>query len=704
MKIPGYSIEGQIGQGGMAVVYRAIQESLGRPVALKVMNPLLAVNPEFSERFLNEGRLLASLRHNHIMTIYDIGVSADLHYISMEYVDGGDLRHQICQGMSPETSLDYVLTLGSCLKVAHEAYIVHRDVKPVNILFRRDGTLLLTDFGIAKQLGDTKGLTVTGSMVGSPYYLSPEQALGRPIDGRADIYSLGIVLYEMLTGVKPFEGDSEVEVALKHIEGELPRLPPHLSSFQPLLEKMTAKNPDDRFSSAASMLQAALHLRDSMWGYGTVTAVAPMQRLAMHEVPGASTSVVGSKANAAARERTVILEEQRPSMCGPAEVAPKPDAPQEGRRFVSKAGLKRRVTLNDEALLQEEESQTSTDTPEPPPAASTSEKPGEETTPAALPEDVDVDEADSIPLFSAMQSLSGQASIPIHINADLYSLITPTYIQIASPRHIEPKLLRPFDTGGKEITLVFLANKKAIPATVHTIHHTYFLADTIYSTLSHRPGERLLVLFPTLPGKRYVLQAVIDEIYTGRFKLRYQDPRYDVRRQLRLTTPVLLRLVPPTIVTAIAQERIRIVRDIHIPAQDTLSIEKGSIADRLYLMDTAIVSPHMHLLEQVAALPCGMHDISSGGVCLTLPGTPRPEEMLHRVIRLHIPLPGLAANTSQGQYMPFELEPFGVIRNVKTTALPWTLHIRFLKRLPQECDLLFAHLEQRYMEQQTPLG
>ena len=112
--------------------------------------------------------------------------------------------------------------------------------------------------------------------------------------------------------------------------------------------------------------------------------------------------------------------------------------------------------------------------------------------------------------------------------------------------------------------------------------------------------------------------------------------------------PVLLRLVPPTIVAAIAQERIRIVRDIHIPAQDTLSIEKGSIADRLYHMDTAIVSPHMHLLEQVAALPCGMHDISPGGVCLTLPGTPRPEEMLHRVIRLHIPLPDLAAQYQSG--------------------------------------------------------
>jgi hypothetical protein len=663
----------------------------------------LAVSPEFSERFLNEGRLLAALRHNHIMTIYDIGVSDDWHYISMEYVDGGDLRHQIRQGIPPQTALDYVLTLGDCLQAAHEAYIVHRDVKPVNILFRRDGTLLLTDFGIAKHLGDTKDLTATGSMVGSPYYLSPEQALGRPIDGRADIYSLGIVLYEMLTGEKPFEGNSEVEVALKHIEGELPRLPPPLSPFQALLDKMTAKNPDDRFSSAASMLQEAQHLRDTGWGDGAVTAVAPRQRRTVHAAPGASTPGGINKANAAASETTAILKEQRQSACVPAEVVPEPDAPQEVSRCVSAAGLKRCVTLHDEALLKEE-SQTFTDTPELPPAASTSEKPGEETAPAALLEDVGVDAVDSIPWFSAMQSLNRQASISIDIHADIYSLITPTHIQIASPRQIEPELLRPFDTGGKEITLLFLASKKAVPATVNTIHPAYFLADTTHSTLSHRPGEHLLVLFPTSPGKRYVLQAVIDEIYTGRFKLRYQDPRYDVRRQLRLATPVLLRLVPPAIVAAIAQERIRIVRDIHILAQDTLSLEQGSIADRLYHMDTAIVSPHMHLLEQVAALPCGMYDISLGGVRLTLPGTPRPEEMLHRVIHLHIALPYLAANTSQGQYMPFELEPFGVIRNVKTTAPPRMLHIRFLKRLPPECDLLFAYLEQRYVKQQTPLG
>lgn len=277
MDIKGYKIQDQIGQGGMAIVYRAVQESLGRPVALKVMNPLYAENPHFTSRFLDEGRLLASLRHNNIMTIYDIGVCDNLHYISMEYVDGGDLKQRIREGIVPLTALDYVITIGSCLQVAHAAKIVHRDVKPVNILFRSDDTLLLTDFGIAKQLVGRKDLTAVGSLVGSPYYLSPEQALGGDIDGRADIYSLGILLYEMLIGKRPFDGDSQIDVALKHIEGNLPPLPPTLSHFQPLVDKMTAKQVHDRFRDAANMIQAAQELRDSHQWDSNGKAVAAHQ-------------------------------------------------------------------------------------------------------------------------------------------------------------------------------------------------------------------------------------------------------------------------------------------------------------------------------------------------------------------------------------------------------------------------------------------
>jgi hypothetical protein len=375
--------------------------------------------------------------------------------------------------------------------------------------------------------------------------------------------------------------------------------------------------------------------------------------------------------------------------------------------MVVKNALKRLATLVDEALMKEERLRDSGEPPAPHAQEGISAQLRKETIPpqppASLLEEVGVNEADT-PLLSAIQSLNSQTAIPLNIHAEIYSLISPHYIQIASPRAIEPELLQPFETGMKEITLMFLASKKIITATVCMIHHAHFLVDTAHSTLCHKPGERLLALFPALPGKQYVLQTMIDEIYTGRLKLRYQDPRYDVRWQLRLISPVLMRLVPPTIITAIAQERTHIVRDILFLPSETPPSQTGSIADRLYQMNTAMVSPHMHLLENVSALPCGIHDISLGGACLALLGEHRSEALLHRVVRLSIPLPDLSENTSQTQYIPFVLEPFGVIRNVKTTAQPWTLHIRFLKRLPAECSLLFEHLEQQYVAQRTPLG
>jgi serine/threonine-protein kinase PpkA len=301
ISIPGYTIEDQTGQGGMAKVYRAIQDSLGRPVALKIMNPVLADDPAFSKRFLDEGRLLASLQHPHIVTIYDIGVIDTFHYISMEYVDGGDLRERIRDGLSPNAALDHLLAVGSALKAAHDAQIVHRDVKPANMLFRRNGTLLLTDFGIAKQLASNKGLTMTGSMVGSPYYLSPEQALGHAIDGRADIYSLGIVLYEMLVGAKPFEGDSEIGIAMQHIEGRLPRLPQEQAIFQPLLDRMTAKHPNDRFSDMTALLHAAQSLRNNGIWLDTNIATSASESACTRDSAQLLTS------NTTPAEKTMIL-------------------------------------------------------------------------------------------------------------------------------------------------------------------------------------------------------------------------------------------------------------------------------------------------------------------------------------------------------------------------------------------------------------
>ncbi len=241
------------------MVYVAIQESLQRPVALKVLNPVHADTAEFTTRFLNEGRILASLGHSNVITIYDIGVDGGFHYISMELVEGGDLKRRMREGMDSSRVLDYVATIADCLAAAHEKNIVHRDIKPANVLFRKDGTLLLTDFGIAKQLDAKNELTLTGTTVGSPHYLSPEQAQGRAVDGRADIYSLGIMAYEMLTGNKPYEGESDIDTIFKHINDPIPKLTPEHAPLQDLIERMIAKAPADRFKNAHEVVD---YIRD----------------------------------------------------------------------------------------------------------------------------------------------------------------------------------------------------------------------------------------------------------------------------------------------------------------------------------------------------------------------------------------------------------------------------------------------------------
>ena len=257
--IPGYRVEGLIGSGGMASVYLAIQESLERPVALKVLDH--PESPEFQERFLNEGRIVASLTHSNIITVHDIGVAARHLYISMEYVEGGDLRRKIRAGMTPPGAFDIVERIGSALQLAHDRGVVHRDVKPANILFRPDGTPLLADFGIAKDHHSDSGLTMDGSVVGSPYYLSPELARAQGIDGRADIYSLGIILFEMLVGEKPFKGESAVDTIFKHLNEPPPELPDELIRLQYFLDKMLAKMPSGRFNDMGELLGEVRALR-----------------------------------------------------------------------------------------------------------------------------------------------------------------------------------------------------------------------------------------------------------------------------------------------------------------------------------------------------------------------------------------------------------------------------------------------------------
>ena len=259
LNIPGYQIKAHVGTGGMAAVFRAVQESLQRPVALKVLKN--TESKEWTERFLNEGRILASLDHRNIITVHDIGIHHGHIYISMEYLDGGDLGLRIDAGMTPKEALEILAIIGDALGVAHRKGVIHRDVKPGNILFRQDGTPVIADFGIAKEFERETDITVDGTVIGTPDYLAPEQARGEGVDGRTDVYGLGIIFYEMLTGAKPFQGGSAVEIVFKHINDPIPELPEELEMYQPLLEKMTAKEPADRFDSAVDMVAAVTELR-----------------------------------------------------------------------------------------------------------------------------------------------------------------------------------------------------------------------------------------------------------------------------------------------------------------------------------------------------------------------------------------------------------------------------------------------------------
>lgn len=258
MNIPGYTIIRELGQGGMATVYLARQDRLGREVALKVMKPLAIAGDDFISRFIKEGQIIAQLQHPQIVIIYDFDTADGLHYFSMEYLPRGTLAARIKEGLTPRDAIAIARLIAKALAAAHARGIVHRDVKPQNIMFREDGTAVLTDFGIARAArssAESMQLTGFGMVIGSPPYMSPEQSMGQPIDARSDIYSLGIVLYEMLTRQLPYQADDPISLAMKHCTAPIPRLPDDLKGYQPLLERMIAKKPEDRFSTAEQLIR-----------------------------------------------------------------------------------------------------------------------------------------------------------------------------------------------------------------------------------------------------------------------------------------------------------------------------------------------------------------------------------------------------------------------------------------------------------------
>lgn len=253
-----YRIQSQLGEGGMAIVHKAMDVLLHRIVAIKVLRPQYAGDEEFVERFRREAQAAASLSHPNVVNIFDVGEADDVHYIVLEYVQGQNLKQIVRDEgrLVPRRAVRIAAAVARALQAAHERQLVHRDIKPHNILITTEGRVKVTDFGIARA-SSASNLTEAGMVIGSVHYFSPEQARGEAVGPAADLYSLGVVLYEMLTGGVPFTGDSPVAVALKHLQDTV-RPPGELvSAIPPWLEhvvlKALAKDPAQRYRSAAQM-------------------------------------------------------------------------------------------------------------------------------------------------------------------------------------------------------------------------------------------------------------------------------------------------------------------------------------------------------------------------------------------------------------------------------------------------------------------
>jgi hypothetical protein len=288
-----YRIIEQLGRGGMAEVYKAYQAALDRYVAVKVLHPLVGADEQFLARFQREAKAVAALRHPNIVQIHDFGHEADRYYMVMEFVEGQTLKHRLdsLQRAGTHMPLDEVMRIMaevcSALAYAHQRGMIHRDVKPANVLLSAEGHAVLSDFGIAYMVEGTR-YTLTG-VIGTPDYMSPEQGMGQPVDARSDIYSLGVMLYEILTGRVPFSADTPMAVIFKHVQNPLPMprsINPAISeAVERVVLKALSKNPDDRFATTGQMAEA---LRAAL------AAGAPAVEITPPSEP-ASTAVFGPR-------------------------------------------------------------------------------------------------------------------------------------------------------------------------------------------------------------------------------------------------------------------------------------------------------------------------------------------------------------------------------------------------------------------------
>jgi serine/threonine-protein kinase PpkA len=251
--VAGYHVVHPIGEGGQARVYLAEREHDGLRVALKVLDRTLRQDKVFLERFVREYKLIASIHNEHVARIYDQGFAGEHAYIAMEFLPSGTLASRIREGMTTRTALRVASQIAQALDAIHTRGIVHRDLKPANILFRADGRPVIVDFGLARDLSVNSSLTGTGRLLATPRYMSPEQCMGKQVDERSDLYSLGAILWEMLTGTKIYDSVGPADLMRMHVTAPLPRLPEALAMHQPLLDRMLAKDAADRFQSASDL-------------------------------------------------------------------------------------------------------------------------------------------------------------------------------------------------------------------------------------------------------------------------------------------------------------------------------------------------------------------------------------------------------------------------------------------------------------------
>jgi DNA-binding NarL/FixJ family response regulator len=255
LDLPQYAILHKLGESSRAAVYFAYSITLGRNIALKISKPTIE-NANECREFAREYAAISAVQHHSVVEIYDYGFHAGREFIAMEYFPCGDLKTRLQQPMSVAESLGYALRICGALRVVHAAGLIHRDLKPPNVMLREDGSVVLIDFGIAKGVDSTGNSTAIGVLRGSPYYMSPEQAQGVPLDARSDLYSVGVMLFEMLTGSKPYVGTTALEVMQQHVHGPRPPLPAQFAALDPLVEQLMARERSRRFPDAVAAYNA----------------------------------------------------------------------------------------------------------------------------------------------------------------------------------------------------------------------------------------------------------------------------------------------------------------------------------------------------------------------------------------------------------------------------------------------------------------